>query len=74
MTRWSGHGFVEGDTIWVNGFSTDPNFNYTGQYGATIHVDSSSAFHYTARGQTGGIHNGVKHNCNFWSPILARPL
>ena len=52
VTLWPGHGFVEGDTIWVNG-ATDPLFNYTGQYGATVHFDSTSAFHYTARGQTG---------------------
>jgi hypothetical protein len=51
VTGWTNHGFTDGDTIWVSGFS-DPKFNYTGRYGATVHWDSSSKFHYTATGQT----------------------
>ena len=56
VAGWT-HGFTNGDTLWVNGL--DSHFNYTGQYGATIYVDSTTQFHYYANGVTGTHYSGL---------------
>jgi hypothetical protein len=50
VTNWSGHPFIDGDTIWVNGFTAVPAFNITNQHGSTIHYISTSSFSYTGSG------------------------